>query len=119
MSDTAERRRAQRFPLALPLEVKWQEPSGETCQAANIRDISASGVYFWVDRELQPNSKLEFFVRLDIEGAPAEGVLLHCVGSIVRVTREDGEVGVAARIDRYRFVRPGEESLGAEIEEEQ
>mgnify|MGYP001050156167 CR=1 FL=1 len=103
---TQERRRAQRFPLRLPLEIKWQEPTGDARQPANIRNISAIGIYFLLDRELEPESKLEFFVRLQVEGAPPGGVLLHCLGSIVRIERQDGQVGVAARIDRYRFVRP-------------
>lgn len=116
MTVSTERRRAQRFPLPLPLEVKWQEGSAEARLPADIRDISATGVYFTVDRELQPEAKVEFFVRLQIEGAPSGGVLLHCIGSIVRVEHKDGSVGVAARIDRYRFVRPGE-AVGVENEE--
>lgn len=119
MTVATDRRRAQRFPLTLPLEVKWQEPAGEARQPANIRDISATGVYFLLDRELDPASKVEFFVRLNIEGAPAGGILLHCVGSIVRVERQDGDVGIAASIDRYRFVRPGEMPLGAENQGEE
>lgn len=111
MLTTEERRRAQRFPLSLPLEVKWQETSGEIQQPATIRDISATGIYFLFDRNLPPESKLEFYVRLQVEGAPGGSVLLHCVGSIVRVepTPSDPQrVGVGARIDRYRFLRPGE-----------
>ncbi|MFQ5926721.1 MAG: PilZ domain-containing protein [Terriglobia bacterium] len=120
MITATERRRAQRFPLDLPLEVKWEEATSETLQPANIRDISATGVYFMLDRELRLDSKVEFFVRLKVEGAPPTGVLLHCVGSIVRVERKDeGDVGVAARIDRYRFVRPGEGPLGVENREEE
>lgn len=106
-----ERRRAQRFPLQLPLEVKWHETSGDIQKPATIRDISATGIYFLVDRDLQPESKVEFYVRLDVEGAPGGGVLLHCVGSVVRVepVEEAAErVGIAARIERYRFVRPNE-----------
>lgn len=111
MLTTEERRRAQRFPLDLPLEVKWRENSGEVQQPAALRDISANGIYFVVDRNLQPESKVEFYVRLQVEGAPAGGVLLHCVGSVVRVdptVADPHHVGVAARIDRYRFLRPGE-----------
>jgi len=103
---TQERRKAQRFPLRLPLEIKWQEPSGAARQPANIRNISAAGIYFLLDRELQLQSKVEFFVRLHVKGVPSGGVLLQCLGSIVRVERQDDQVGVAARIDRYRFVRP-------------
>lgn len=111
MLSTDERRRAQRFPLPLPLEVKWQENSGEVQQAATIHDISASGVYFFFDRGLPPDSKVEFYVRLEVEGAPGGSVLLHCLGSVVRVEpapEDPNRVGVGARIDRYRFLRPGE-----------
>ncbi|MGH9789417.1 MAG: PilZ domain-containing protein [Candidatus Acidiferrales bacterium] len=110
MPTAEDRRRTQRFPLDLPLEVKLREPAGETQKPAVLQDISANGVFFMVDRQLQPDSKLEFYVRLQIEGAP-EAVLLHCVGSVVRVVpnpTEPGKVGIGARIERYRFLRPGE-----------
>ncbi|MFQ5817069.1 MAG: PilZ domain-containing protein [Terriglobia bacterium] len=117
MIPTTERRRAQRFPLELPLEIKWGEAAGEALRPADLRDISATGIYFTVDRELQPESKVEFFVRLNVEGAPPGGVLLHCVGSIVRVEHQGTNVGVAARIDRYRFVRPDEASRDVKPEQ--
>lgn len=111
MLTTDERRRSQRFPLGLPFEVKWRDKTAEVQKPATLRDISATGVYFEVDSSMQPESKVEFYVHLQLEGGAEPGVLLHCVGSIVRVepTEVDtSRVGVAARIDRYRFVRPGE-----------
>lgn len=111
MATTDERRRAQRFPLDLPLEVKWHEDTQELREPAKTRDISASGLYFMLDHQLEPNSKVEFYVRLQVEGAPGGGVMLHCVGSVVRVepvVSDPNRVGVAARIERYRFLRPGE-----------
>lgn len=118
-----ERRRAQRFPLDLPLEVKWHVVEGELNQPTITRDISASGLYFQLNHEMEPNSKVEFFVRLHMEGAPAGGVMLHCVGSVVRVEPTEADphrVGVAARIDRYRFLRPdeaGSDSLREELKQ--
>lgn len=106
-----EKRKAQRFPLDLPLQIKWQERSVELEKPATMQDISASGIFFLVDRKLEPDSKVEFYIRLQVEGAPEGGVLLHCVGSVVRVAPSEGApgtVGVGARIDRYRFLRPGE-----------
>lgn len=118
MATTDDRRRAQRFPLHLPLKVKWQEESSDVAEPAALRDISASGVYFMVHHELKPESKVEFYVRLKTEGGSNGGVLLHCVGSVVRVDSKDKEqVGVAARIDRYRFLRPGELSPDLAVEE--
>jgi hypothetical protein len=110
MVTAEDRRRTRRFPLGLPLEVKLREPSGEMLKPAALHDISANGVFFIVDRHLQPDSKIEFYVRLQIEGAP-EASLLHCVGSVVRVVPDSAEpnkVGIGARIERYRYLRPGE-----------
>ena len=120
MLTTDERRRAQRFPLELPLEVKWQENGGVVQKLATMRDISASGIYFFLDRNVQPESKIEFYVRLQMEGTPGGGVLLHCVGSIVRVEPTKGDpnrIGVGVRIDRYRFLRPGEGPTEISVEE--
>lgn len=111
MQTSEERRKSQRFPLGLPLEVKWQEETSEVQEPATLRDISATGIYFLFEHELKPQSKVEFYVHLKMEGVPAAGVLLHCVGSIVRVepnAADPNRVGVAARIDQYRFLRPEE-----------
>ncbi|MCI0457266.1 MAG: PilZ domain-containing protein [Gemmataceae bacterium] len=109
MPTAEERRRAQRFPLELPVKVKWGREGEEVQEPGTVRDISANGIYFLLSHDLQPESKVEFYVRLRVEGAPEGGVLLHCVGSVVRVENRDPErIGVAARIDRYRFLRPGE-----------
>src|SRR3989344_5463011 len=103
MLTTDERRRAQRSPLALPLEVKWQENSGEVQEPATIRDISATGLYFLFERDLPVDSKVEFYVRLQVEGAPAGSVLLRREGSIAPVGPTGDEPrprGGAARVDR-------------------
>jgi len=108
MPTADERRRAQRFPLHLPLTLKWQEERGEVPEPATSQDISASGVYFLVSHDLKPESKVEFYVRLT-EGFENGGVMLHCVGSVVRVdSKESDRLGIAVRIDRHRFMRPGE-----------
>jgi hypothetical protein len=114
MPTATERRKAQRFPLQLPLQVRLPGPEAGGERGAAIRDISANGIYFQFDSKLEENSKVEFFVRLAIEGAPSGGVWLHCLGSIVRVEPTGASnIGVGARIDRYRFLPPGETPPGA------
>jgi len=99
-------------------EVKWREQASEQHKPALLQDISANGIYFVVNHELQPESKVEFYVRLRTESGSNGGVLLHCVGSVVRVEgRDSNRVGVAARIDRYRFLRPGEAPPEVSLEE--
>lgn len=109
MAAAEERRKAQRFPLELPLTASWSQRGEEVQEPGTIRDISSSGVYFVVSRDLKPESKLQLSIRLNVEGAPVGGVLLECVGSVVRVeSKEADRVGVAARIERYRFQRLGD-----------
>jgi len=103
-----ERRKAQRFPLDLLLKARWLREGEEIEEAGTVGDISSNGVYFVLSHDLTPKSKMEFYVPLTIEGGSAGGVLLHCVGSVVRVEKKAPKrVGVAARIDRYRFLRRG------------
>ena len=49
-----EQRRSRRFPVVVPVEVKWQEPSGKIFkEAAQAREVNAHGglldmkVYPW------------------------------------------------------------------------
>ncbi len=118
MPTTEERRRSHRFPLDLPLKVKWSQEGEEGQEPGKVRDISANGVYFVFSHDLKPESKVEFYLRLKVEGAPEGGALLHCVGRVLRLdSREPERVGVAARIDRYRFLCPGEIEQGTVSEE--
>ena len=55
-----EQRRSRRFPVVVPVEVKWQEPSGKIFkEAAQAREVNAHGglldmkVYPWVGGDLE------------------------------------------------------------------
>jgi hypothetical protein len=106
----AERRQAKRLPLNLPLRLKWSRRGAPVQELGTVRDISPVGVYFLLSHDLKPKGKLEFFVPLQLEGAPEGGVLMHCTGR--RVVRVEGtgrmRVGVAAQIDRYRLQSLGQ-----------
>ena len=114
MASTEEKRRNQRFPLELPLEVNWPDGEGSKAAETKLRDISSSGVYFYLPQNLDAEGKIEFYVRLHEPESSVPGIFLHCLGSVVRVdpqpeeTEHSGQVGVAVRIDRYRFLRPDE-----------
>ncbi len=58
---------------------------------------------------MEVGSKLEWQLTLPPELCQGGTVRLHCHGRIVRVERMDGQgsvVGIAATIERYKFVRP-------------
>ena len=102
MISPQERRRARRYSIALPIQVVKLRRSavafqGETC------NVSSSGTLF-VIHGARPSEGAEIEFRLTMRNA----TLLHCKGRVTRI--EDSPsgpgFGIAATIDRYRFVRP-------------
>ncbi len=91
-----------RFPLKLRMAVKsdgWQHET-ETW------NVSAGGVLFDSDEELDIGTPLEFAIVMpsDALGTPST-VLVNCVGRVVRCSGEGTHRAVAAVIDEYRFER--------------
>jgi hypothetical protein len=59
------------------------------------RDISASGVYFWLDAKVALGETINFVIEFGRQGVK---FILKCVGEIVRVESQNGKVGVAVKI---------------------
>jgi PilZ domain len=91
---TQERRRAQRFRVRLPVELKGE--------IAMTRDLSACGVFFVTARSFVPGECLRFTLVLE-HIAPGCQVRLQCQGRVVRVEPGSGGAGVAADITGYRL----------------
>ena len=91
-----------RFPIRLPLEVSAVTGGHH----AETRDISAGGVLFYLDKELEVGSNLEFSISMPANalGIPTD-VVVKCVGRVVRCSHEGSRTAVAAVIDEYRFDR--------------
>ena len=89
--------------MSLPLLMPRPEgPEG----LLKTRDVSSGGVYFEVDEAPQPGSKLEFVITLPTEITLTGPVQIRCIGKVIRVDHgSGGQVGVAATIDRYEFLR--------------
>jgi hypothetical protein len=97
-------RTGRRFPVQLPLKVLGDSkiPTGVT------ENISAAGVYLWVDGSMEVGSSIEFEITIPGESIGADhDVRLHCDGRVVRCDTEvePGRTGVACVIERYEFVR--------------
>ena len=97
-----ELRSSVRFPIRLPLEVR----AGAGGHHAETRDISAGGVLFYLDKELEVGSNVEFSISMPANalGTPTD-VVVKCVGRVVRCSHEGSRTAVAAVIDEYRFDR--------------
>jgi hypothetical protein len=102
MSSLPERRRARRYSVALPIRVvklrsRKVDVSGESC------NLSSGGALF-VMAGAPPVEGSEIEFRVTMRGS----ALLHCRGRVARIEETVGAetFGIAATIDRYRFIRP-------------
>ena len=95
-------RNAVRFPLHLPVTLKTA--TGEH-QAETI-DISAGGLLFRSETEIDVGSAVEFTVAMpgNVLGSDRD-VLVKCQGRVVRCSKEATGRGIAVVIDEYKFER--------------
>ena len=96
-------RNAVRFPLHLPVTLKT---STEEHRAQTI-DISAGGILFRTETDVEVGSAVEFTVAMpgDVLGSDRD-VLVRCQGRVVRCSEESSGRSVAVVIDEYKFERP-------------
>jgi hypothetical protein len=96
-------RNAVRFPLHLPVTLKT---STDEHRAQTI-DISAGGILFQTETEVEVGSSVEFTVAMpgDVLGSDRD-VLVKCRGRVVRCSEGPSGRSVAVVIDEYKFERP-------------
>jgi len=95
-------RNAVRFPLHLPVTLKT--PTDE--HRAETIDISAGGILFRSETDVEVGSAVEFTVAMpgDVLGSDRD-VLVKCLGRVVRCAEEPSGRSVAVVIDEYKFER--------------
>jgi hypothetical protein len=88
----AERRRAPRYTVRLPVELEsWR---------GTTRDVSAAGVYFEADRPYLPGTPISFGLVLEHAGAAAP-MIVRCHATVVRLEPNGHSFGVAAAITAH------------------
>lgn len=100
-----EKRAARRFALRIPVAVNRGESSEHT-ESAQIRDVSARGVCFFLDSPIAHGSPIGFTLTLPPEITLTESIRVQCKGRVVRVENgaPDGKMAVAAVIEEYEFL---------------
>ena len=92
--------------MELPLEVRTGNSSRID---GTTRDVSARGVYFYIERDALLDRTVEFTVVFPKEVTGLSSLMVRCVGNVLRVeTADEGKIGVAAEIQRYEFVPTAE-----------
>jgi hypothetical protein len=97
-----EKRGARRFPLRVPVTVDHDN----AIQTAQLRDVSARGICFYLDSIVTQGSPIGFTLTLPPEITLTESIRVQCKGRVVRVEngREVGKLAVAAVIEEYEFL---------------
>ena len=100
-----EKRGTRRFPLNLPVSVKY--PDGGSV-FAHTRDVSSRGISIYMSRPPAIGAELEFTLTLTPEITLTEAIRVRCLARVVRVGEAAGEnealPAIAAIIDRYDFL---------------
>jgi hypothetical protein len=96
-------RSVERFPLSLPICVRWNTPSGSAEAETRSRNVSSRGIYFFLPSPIEDGSTVEITIALPEESS---GSRIHCQGRVRRTeVIEPDQIGVAAQIERYCFER--------------
>jgi hypothetical protein len=102
-----ERRSMRRFDMRLPALVKltgnnFQELLTET------QNVSARGVFFYIDRTILQDSKVEVTLTLPSHVTLTEALRVRFTARVIRVEAPlpASRVGVAALIEEYEFLTP-------------
>ena len=106
--NATDKRRARRFPMQLPVSIK-PEHSKNNPQTVQTRDVSSSGIYFEFETPMTVGTSVEFLMTLPEPLTKGTPVRIRCIGKVVRVEPDSksnhSQVGIAATIERYEFVR--------------
>jgi hypothetical protein len=99
-----EKRAARRFALRVPVTVS-RDNDGSS-ESAQIRDVSARGICFYLDSAVTQGSPIGFTLTLPPEITLTESIRVQCKGRVVRVEDPSaaGKVTVAAVIEEYEFL---------------
>jgi hypothetical protein len=103
-----ERRSSRRFAMRLPLIVRWTDETVVGEASTESREVSSRGVYFRLPKGLKSGAPVEIVMTLPHELTQAGPVRVRCLGRVLRSSSNSenpGEVGVAAAIERYEFMR--------------
>ncbi len=87
-----EQRRGSRFPVVVPVDVKWQEPSGKTVkEAAQAKEVNAQGGLLDMKTHPRVGAKLELTSLLSGEATEARVVA-------IRGSKDGTALGVAVEL---------------------
>jgi hypothetical protein len=106
MLSAQERRVMRRFDMQLPASVRLGD-SALPEVATETQNVSARGVFFYLDRPLEVGAKFEVTLTFPPHITFTDPVRVKFLAQVVRVgePRPSARVGIAAVIQEYEFLR--------------
>jgi len=103
-----ERRAMRRFDMRLPASVRVPG-TGLADLTTETENVSARGVYFYLDRPLAEGTRIEVTMTFPPHVTLTEPVRVRFIASVIRVDKPLPvfRSGVAALIEEYEFLRSG------------
>lgn len=96
----------RRFDMRLPAIVKLE---GSNEFFTETQNVSARGVFFYLDHNVSPGAKLEVTLTFPPHITLTDAVRVRFVARVIRVEEPlpSARIGVAAMIEDYEFLRSG------------
>jgi hypothetical protein len=119
LSDPSQERRSmRRFDMRLPAVVKGAGVEFDEF-LTETQNVSARGVFFYLDRPVEPGSHLEVTLTFPPHITLTDSVRVRFTARVVRV--EDplpaSRIGIAAFIEEYEFLRSSPNTdYGSEVQ---
>jgi hypothetical protein len=103
-ANSQERRTIRRFDMRLPAVVRLE---GINEFHTETQNVSARGVFFYLDRSVSAGTKLEVILTFPPHVTLTDAVRVRFSARVIRVENPlpSARVGVAATIEDYQFLR--------------
>ena len=103
-SNLQERRMMRRFDMRLPAVVRLEDENEFQTETQNV---SARGVFFYLDRAVSAGTKLEVTLTFPPHVTLTDAVRVRFTARVIRVDSPlpSARVGTAAMIENYEFLR--------------
>lgn len=106
LQDSVDRRSMRRFDMRLPAAIRLTD-AGANEFLTETQNISARGVFFYVDRLVAPGSRIEVTLTFPPHVTLTDPVRVRFAARVIRVETPlpSSRIGVAAMIEEYEFLR--------------
>jgi hypothetical protein len=102
--NSQDRRMMRRFDMRLPAIVRLQ---GESEFHTETQNVSARGVFFYLDRAVEAGTKLDVTLTFPPHVTLTDAVRVRFSARVIRVEPPlpSARIGIAAMIEDYEFLR--------------